>query len=251
MQYHVHLKSGDVGEYVLLPGDPGRVPKIAAYLDEAKEVAYHREYCTWTGLLDGVKVSVTSTGIGGPSAAIAVQELARVGAHTFVRVGTCGLLQALPCDSIVVPYGVVRGGATARAYVPEQFPAVADPEIYQALLMGARHEGAQPVPGIVHCKDAFFLEETGILPAAKEAAEGWELWKRARVVATEMESDTVFILSSIYGWRAGAILLGLGEMADGSHQIKPASPAALDLLMRAAIAGVRRVIANDQAQARP
>ncbi|MEJ2744874.1 MAG: nucleoside phosphorylase, partial [bacterium] len=126
-QYHVKLAKGDVGRYVLLPGDPGRVPVIAGFLDKAEKVAQNREYTTYTGEVDGVKVSVTSTGIGCPSAAIAVEELARVGADTFIRVGTAGGLQTdVGIGDLVISTATVREDGTSLQYVPLNYPAVAD-----------------------------------------------------------------------------------------------------------------------------
>ena len=139
LQYHVRLKSGDVGRYVLLPGDPGRCEQIASYLDGARPVAYNREYRTYTGTLLGEKVSVTSTGIGGPSTAIAVEELVKVGADTFIRVGTCGGMNenVLP-GSIVIASGAIRAEGTSREYLPIDFPAVAHHQVVCALEQAAR-----------------------------------------------------------------------------------------------------------------
>ena len=137
--YHLQMKKGDVGRYVLLPGDPGRCEQIASYLDDPHLVAYNREYKTYTGTLLGEKVSVTSTGIGGPSAAIAVEELVKIGADTFIRVGTCGGMNAnvIP-GSIVVANSAIRAEGTSREYLPIEFPAVADHQVTCALEAAAK-----------------------------------------------------------------------------------------------------------------
>jgi len=155
-QYHIELAPGDVGKYVFLPGDPGRCEMIASYFDEPHKVASHREYETWSGYLDGEKVSVTSTGIGGPSAAIALEELVAIGADTFVRVGTSGAMQdtVRPGDIAVVS-GAIRDEGTSMHYLPLEFPAIADIEITQALADSARSAGKTVHVGVSQSKDSF------------------------------------------------------------------------------------------------
>ncbi|MBQ3819740.1 nucleoside phosphorylase, partial [bacterium] len=134
-QYHTGLKEGDVGEYVLLPGDPKRCQKIAEFFDDAKLVADKREFVTYTGFLNGVKVSTTSTGIGGPSASIALEELVKVGAKNFIRVGTCGGMDLnVKGGDIVIATGAVRMEGTSKEYAPIEFPAVSNLEITNALV---------------------------------------------------------------------------------------------------------------------
>ena len=123
--FHLHCQKGSVGRYVFLPGDPGRVPKIAAYLEQAQLTAQNREFTTYTGFLDGVPVSVTSTGIGGPSAAIAMEELVQCGADTFLRIGTCGGMQPhLVPGTLILPTGAVRMEGTTQEYMPLAFPYI-------------------------------------------------------------------------------------------------------------------------------
>ena len=134
MQYHLQIHDGGVGKYVLLPGDPKRCEKIARYFDEPVLVADSREFVTYNGFLDGVRVSVTSTGIGGPSASIAMEELVKAGADTFIRVGTCGGMdREVKSGDLVIATGAVRAEGTSREYAPIEFPAVADPDIVNAL----------------------------------------------------------------------------------------------------------------------
>ena len=138
-QYHIGLKQGDIGEYVILPGDPKRCEKIAAYFDNAELIADRREFTTYTGYLNGVKVSVTSTGIGGPSAAIALEELVKVGGKYFIRVGTCGGMDlGVKSGDLVIATGAVRMEGTSKEYAPIEFPAVADYDIVTSLIQGAK-----------------------------------------------------------------------------------------------------------------
>ena len=156
VQYHINLKPGDVGRYVFLPGDPGRVPLIAAHLDDAEEITFNREYRTFTGTLDGEKVSVTSTGIGCPSAAIAMEELIKVGADTFIRVGTAGSLQPdVKLGDLCISTGSIREEGTSRQYVPLSYPAVADLDVTLALREAAKKLNFPHHCGITHCKDSF------------------------------------------------------------------------------------------------
>ena len=158
-QYHVELAKGDVGRYVILPGDPGRVETIAAFLDHPAKVASHREYVTYTGALDGVKVSVTSTGIGGPSAAIAVEELIAAGADTFIRIGTAGMIQDyFNLNDCIIATGAVRDEGTTRQYIPLAYPAVAHYQVVAALQYAAEKCGKVSHIGIVQSKDAFYGE---------------------------------------------------------------------------------------------
>ena len=138
-QYHIQVAAGEVGRYVIMPGDPKRCVKIAQYFDDPVLIADNREYITYTGTLDGVKVSVTSTGIGGPSAAIAMEELVRCGADTFLRIGTCGGMQKeVKSGDVVIATGAIRMEGTSREYAPIEFPAVADLEVANALVEAVR-----------------------------------------------------------------------------------------------------------------
>ena len=155
-QYHIQVAKGEVGRYVLLPGDPKRCAKIAQYFDDPVLVADNREYVTYTGTLDGVKVSVTSTGIGGPSASIAMEELYRCGADTFVRIGTCGGMQTeVKSGDVVIATGAIRMEGTSKEYAPIEYPAVADLDVTNALVYAAKEKGFSCHTGVVQCKDAF------------------------------------------------------------------------------------------------
>mgnify|MGYP001566911283 CR=1 FL=1 len=211
VQYHINMKEGDVGRYVLLPGDPGRVPVIAAFFDKAKEITFNREYRTYTGYIDGIKVSCTSTGIGCPSTAIAVEELIKIGADTFIRIGTAGSLQKnVKLGDLCITTGAVREEGTTRQYVPLSYPALADLDVTMALREAARKLGHPHHTGIGHCKDAFFCEGDEGIPIAKENEMKWEAWYRSNVLSTSMESAALFVVSSIRKVRAGEIVAIIG-----------------------------------------
>lgn len=208
--YHIHCKPGDVGRYVLLPGDPGRTDLIAGYFDDARLVAHNREHKTWTGSLDGVPVSVTSTGMGCPSTAIAVEELIRCGADTFIRVGTAGRVCDAAMDKSldgVINTAAVRDEGTTVHYIPIEYPAVADRHIVEALAGAAKALGYHYIEGITQSKDSFYGEmEPQTMPAESRLRERWEAWRRGNVVSSEMEAAALFVISSIRGCRAGAVM---------------------------------------------
>ncbi len=238
-QYHIACAPGDVGRYVLLPGDPGRVPLIASFLENAQKVAQHREYTTYTGWLDGEKVSVTSTGIGGPSTAIAVEELVRIGADTFVRVGTAGPMQPfMRPDDLVVVTAAVRDEGTARQYMPEAFPAMADLDVAECLRQACRAAGVRFHVGLSHSKDSFYGEvEPQRMPVADQLARDWKAWVQGGVLCSEMESATLFVVSSVLRKRAGGLMVAVGN-----------DPVDLKPLCSAAVDGVRRLIALDRSR---
>lgn len=208
-QYHIEVGQGEVGRYVILPGDPKRCHKIAEYFDDPKLIADSREYVTYTGYLDGVKVSVTSTGIGGPSAAIALEELVRCGGDTFVRVGTCGGIdRAVKSGDIVVATGAIRMEGTSKEYAPIEFPAVANLEITNALIGAAQDLNFTCHAGIVQCKDSFYGQHSpDVMPVSYELENKWEAWKRLGVLASEMESAALFVVASHLKVRCGSCFL--------------------------------------------
>ena len=208
-QYHIGLREGDVGKYVILPGDPKRCKKIAEYFDDAKLVADNREYTTYTGYLNGEKVSVTSTGIGGPSAAIALEELVNVGAETFIRVGTCGGIDInVKGGDIVIATGAIRMEGTSKEYAPIEFPAVADIDIVNALTSAAKAGGGEFRRGIVQCKDSFYGQHSPErMPVSYELCNKWEAWKRLGCLASEMESAALFVVASFLRVKIGSVFL--------------------------------------------
>ena len=205
-QYHIHCEEGDVGRYVILPGDPGRCEKIAALFDDAHFVAQNREYTVYTGTLLGEKVSVCSTGIGGPSASIAMEELAAIGADTFIRVGTCGgiAMDVLPGD-VVVATGAIRYEHTSLEYAPIEFPAVPDFDVTAALKAASESLGYRTHTGVVQCKDSFYGQHSPEKsPVYYDLLQKWESWKRLGVKASEMESAALFVVADALGVRCGS-----------------------------------------------
>lgn len=209
VQYHLNIKKGDVGRYVLLPGDPKRCEKIAAYFDDAVLVADSREYVTYTGYLEGEKVSVTSTGIGGPSASIAMEELVKCGADTFIRVGTCGGMDMdVKGGDIVVATGAIRMEGTSKEYAPIEYPAVADFEVSHALVEAAKRLDMNYHAGVVECKDAFYGQhEPETKPVSYELMNKWEAWLRLGCKASEMESAALFVVANYLRVRCGSNFL--------------------------------------------
>lgn len=213
LQYHIQVGAGDVGKYVILPGDPKRCKKIAAHFEDAKLIADSREFVTYTGTLDGEKVSVTSTGIGGPSASIAMEELVRCGADTFIRVGTCGgmALDVLSSD-LVIASGAIRMEGTSREYAPIEFPAVADFEVTSALRDAAIKLGQRYHVGVVQCKDSFYGQHSPeTKPVSYELEAKWEAWKRLGCLASEMESAALFVVGSYLNVRVGSVFVALAN----------------------------------------
>ena len=205
-QFHIRCAPGDVGRYCILPGDPGRCAAIAALFDDARLISQNREFTVYTGSLLGEKVTVCSTGIGGPSAAIAMEELTAIGADTFVRVGTCGGIDLdVRSGDIVVATGAVRQEGTSREYAPIEFPAVADLAVANALVDAARSLGKTVHAGVVQAKDSFYGQHSpGRMPVSYELLNKWDAWKRLGVKASEMESAALFVVAAALRVRCGA-----------------------------------------------
>ncbi len=212
-EYHIHCKPGSVGRYVILPGDPGRCEKIAAHLDHPELVAVNREFTTYTGYLDGEMVSVTSTGIGGPSASIAIEELVHCGADTFVRVGTSGGMQMDVCGGdLVIASGAIRMEGTSKEYAPMEFPAVADYEVLTSLVEAARKLGFPHHVGVVQCKDAFFGQhQPEKMPVSYELIPKWNAFVQLGALASEMETAAMMIVGSALHVRTGTVLLAIAN----------------------------------------
>ena len=205
-QYHIRCNPGDVGRYVFLPGDPGRCEAIASYFDNPVHIGMNREYNIYTGTLFGEKVSVCSTGIGGPSASIAMEELVAIGADTFIRIGTCGgiAMDVLPGD-VVVASGAVRYEHTSMEYAPIEFPAVSDFEVATALRAAGAALGCRTHVGVVQCKDSFYGQHSPEKsPVYYELLQKWESYKRLGVKASEMESAALFVVAAALGVRCGS-----------------------------------------------
>ncbi len=247
-QYHIQVGKGEVGRYVILPGDPKRCAKIAKYFDNPRLVADSREFVTYTGYLDGEMVSVTSTGIGGPSASIAMEELVKCGADTFIRVGTCGGMQLkVESGDLVIASGAIRMEGTSREYAPIEFPAVADVGIVNALAEAAETLGKKHHVGVVQCKDSFYGQhEPEIMPVSYELLNKWEAWKRLGCLASEMESAALFVVASALGVRAGSVFLVVANQEREREGLSNPVVHDTDLAIRTGIEAIRRLIRREK-----
>lgn len=207
-QFHIQCAPGEVGQYVFLPGDPGRTAMIAGYLTNARKIARNREFTTYTGKIGDTPVSVTSTGIGGPSAAIAMEELAALGAHTFIRIGTCGGMQPeLMPGSLIIPTGAIRMEGTTQEYLPLAFPAVPDFSLTQHLVCAAQSLAYPYHTGVVQCKDSFYGQHNPeSMPICHTLLDHWQAWKAAGALASEMESAALFIVAAARHVRCATVL---------------------------------------------
>jgi uridine phosphorylase len=248
-QYHIELAPGDAGKYVFLPGDPGRCELIASYFDEPQFVARHREYETWSGFLEGEKVSVTSTGIGGPSAAIAMEELVAIGADTFVRVGTSGSMQnhVLPGDIAVVS-AAIRDEGTSLHYLPIEFPAVADLPITNALFDASRSLGKRTHLGVSQSKDSFYGQhDPQRMPVAERLTNRWTAWMGGGALCSEMEAATLYIVASVLGVRSGGIMMVMGHPDQSPMSPAEWEASKVEHLLPVAIEGMKEIIRRDRA----
>ncbi|HUT15339.1 MAG TPA: nucleoside phosphorylase [Anaerolineae bacterium] len=209
MEFHIRCDANDIARYVFVPGSHARAKKIADHLDNPRLVSDSRGYMVYTGTVDGIDMTVSSTGMGGPQTAICIEELAHLGADTFIRVGSCGTLQEdVACGDLVIPTGVYRAGATANRYLPPAFPAAPTFQVLTALVEAAKKLNIKVHVGVGWTGDAFYA-----LPDVKLM----EQLKQAGVLSLEMEADTLFVISSFRGWRAGAIFANDGT----ATEIKP------------------------------
>ena len=249
-QYHIGVCKGEIGKYCLLPGDPDRCEKIASYFDEPYFVNSNREYTIYNGKLCGETVTVCSTGIGGPSTAIAVEELYACGADTFIRIGTCGgiSLDVHPSD-IVIASGAVRQDGTSREYAPIEFPAVPSTDVLFALTDAARELGLAHHAGVVQSKDSFYGQHSPTrMATCSELTEKWEAWKRLNVLASEMEASTLFTVGATLKAKTGAVfstvwnqeryLEGLDTKDDECHDTSPA--------IKTAILAIKKLIESEK-----
>ena len=246
-QYHIQVGKGDVGRYVILPGDPKRCAQIARYLDQAKQIADNREFVTYTGYLDGVKVSVTSTGIGGPSASIAMEELVMAGADTFVRIGTCGGMQThVAGGDVVIASGAIRMEGTSREYAPIEFPAVPDIQVVNALVQAAKELEQTYHVGVVQSKDSFYGQHSPeTKPVSYELMNKWEAWKRLGCLASEMESAALFVTASSLGVRAGACFLVMANQEREKAGLNNPVVRDTDKAVHVAVEAIRDLIKRD------
>ena len=251
--YHIPAEKGVVGRYCIVPGDPDRCEKIARLLDEPVHISMQREYNIWNGKLLGEVVTVCSTGIGGPSTAIAVEELFACGADTFIRVGTCGGISLdVKSGDVVIANGAVRQDGTSHEYAPPEFPAVPDTEVLFSLVNAAKKLGLPYHTGVVQSKDSFYGQHSPKrMPTSSALLEKWEAWKRLGVLASEMEASTLFTVCASLGARSGALFMsvwnqerydaGLDTSSDENHDTERA--------IRVAIEALKQLISNDISKA--
>lgn len=247
-QYHIQVGEGDIGRYVILPGDPKRCEKIAQYFDNPQLIADSREYVTYTGYLDGVKVSVTSTGIGGPSTAIAVEELVMAGADTFIRVGTCGGMQTdVMSGDIVIANASIRAEGTSKEYAPIEYPAVADFNVTTALAKAATTLKQPHHIGVAQSKDSFYGQHSPErMPVGYDLINKWEAWKQLGCLASEMESAALFIVASNLRVRAGACFLVMANQEREKLGLENPVVHDTDMAIQIAVEAIRELIKGDQ-----
>ena len=247
-QFHIHCVPGDVGKYVILPGDPGRCEAIAALFDDAKHVAQNREFNIYTGTLLGEKVSVCSTGIGGPSASIAMEELHNVGADTFLRVGTCGGIRLdVQSGDVVIATGAVRYEHTSVEYAPIEYPAVPDFGLTLALRDAALAMGCRTHLGVVQCKDSFYGQHSPQKsPVSYELLQKWESWKRLGVLASEMESAALFVVAAALGCRCASCFHVIWNQEREKAGLDQNMSEDTSRAVRVGVEALKRVIAADR-----
>jgi uridine phosphorylase len=246
-KYHIGLGRDDVGDYVLVPGDPFRTPLIARFIDGAKEVAFSREYRTFTGTVDGVKVSTMSTGMGGPSVAIGIEELHELGVHTLLRVGTCGAAQPeIKMGDLVISYAAVRSEGTPNGYVPLEYPAVASLHVVEALIEAAEAAGARYHVGVTRSVDALYSDLLPDTMPRPHLRDELEMWAKAGILSNDMEASTLFVVSRIRQMRAGCVNLCVDEL--GAGEIHHVDPSYMDRMLTVAVDAIRRLIRRDAAR---
>lgn len=247
-QYHTGVGPDDIGKYVILPGDPKRCAKIAEHFDDAKLVADSREYVTYTGYLNGVKVSVTSTGIGGPSASIAIDELSKCGAHTFIRVGTCGGMQEdVLGGDIVIANGAVRMEGTSKEFAPIEYPAVPNTQVLNALISSAKDLDVRHHVGVCQCKDSFFGQhEPEIMPVSYELENKWQAWIRMGCLASEMESAALFIAGLFLRVRVGSCFLVVANQERAKKGLPNEQVHDTEMAIKVAVEALRKLIEEDK-----
>ena len=244
----IGLDSSIGAKYAILPGDPERVKTIAGFLDNPKALAVNREYTSYEGFIDGEKVIVMSTGMGGPSASIGVEELYQIGVHTFVRLGSCGAMQ-LPImgGDIVIPTGAIRQEGTTREYVYPEFPAVSNLDVTVALRNAAKKVGVKHSVGIIQSKDSFYgQQDPDRMPVGEELKLKYNSWIKAGALASEMECAAVFVVAQILGARAGAVLHVLWNKEREAAGLDNPTMRDMTATIETVIEGLREIISNDK-----
>ena len=245
---HIAISPGDVGRYVFLPGSPERTEKIAKYFDNPKEIAFHREYRTWTGTLDGVPVAVTSTGIGGPSTAIAMEELFQCGVDTMMRVGSCASVSPkVRQGDICIPTGAVRMEGVGCHYLPLEYPAVPNLQMVKALEEAAIEKGFPCDTGVTITKASFYTQSAPeTKPVGPELIYRWESYVKGGATNTSMECAPLFLIATSLGIRASCVMVSATNCKeyDGQGETQPLKNLE-DCAIQVAIEGMRKIIKQD------
>ncbi len=247
-EFHLHIRPGEVGAYVILTGDPGRSAAIASYFDNAQPVASNREYTIFTGTLDGKPISVCSTGIGGPSAAIALEELVHCGAHTFIRVGSSGGMDVnVLGGDLVLASGAIRAEGTSREYAPIEFPAVADFFVLNALNAAAENLHYRHHVGVVQSKDSFYGQhDPASMPVAPMLQNNWNAWMQCGALASEMECAALFTVGAVRHVRVGAVLTVLGNQTRRERGLEDIQDMSTERAIRTAVEAMRELMNAEQ-----
>ncbi len=249
--YHIQLSEKELAgaKYAIIAGDPGRIPKIAAGFENARQLAFNREYNSWLGECAGEKVVLMSHGIGGPSTAIAVEELFQLGVRTFIRVGTCGgMALEVKAGDIVIVNGAIRAEGTSREYLPIEFPAVANLDVTCALRDEARALGLPHHIGIAQCKDSFYGQhDPGRMPVSYELLNKWQAWLRGGALCSEMETAALYTVCATLGARAGGVMLAVWNQEREAAGLPQDTQHDTEAAICTATGAIRRLIEQDRA----
>ena len=247
-EFHLKIKSGDVGRYVLLCGDPGRCESIAKYFSKPEFLSSNREYTIYNGMTEGEKISVCSTGIGGPSSAIALEELVMNGCHTFIRIGTCGGMQLdVMSGDVMVSTASIRMEGTTREYAPIEFPAVANLDVTNALIAACKKLNMPYKVGVTQSKDSFYGQHRPeTLPNGDELLRKWKAWLALDCKASEMESAALFIVGQYLRVRVGSCFLVVANQERAAAGLENPQVHDTDGAIRVAVEALRELIAADK-----
>ncbi len=245
---HIALEAGQIGRYVFLPGSPERTEKIAAYFEDPQEIAYNREYRTFVGKLDGTEVAVTSTGIGGPSAAIAAEELFQCGADTLMRVGTCASVSPKVClGDVVIPNGAVKMEGVSSHYLPTEFPALPDFQMLKAIEQAAKRLGYPYNVGITITKASFYTQTAPeTKPVGPELMYKWEAYEKGGAASTSMECSVLFTVGACLGIRTACVMASATNCKNYEDNGRKTEIDIEDRAIRTAIEAMRLMIKQDR-----
>lgn len=246
--FHIDITPEQGAEYAILPGDPGRVEKIAQFVDNAQPLAQNREFTSYSGTLCGERIIITSTGIGGPSAAIALEELARAGVKTAVRIGTCGGIHYdVAAGDLVIPTAAVRMEGTSKEYAPIEYPATADFDVVSALVSAARQNGFGFHTGVVQSKDSFYGQHNPhTMPVKYELENKWNAWKQLGVLASEMETAALFTVGAVRHIKIGCVLHALWNQERKNLGISDSDDFDMDAAIKTAVSALKLIIGHKE-----